>query len=677
MIPVFQIPRNCLAWLLLAFVAVIAPHVLWLPPWITIAAVIALFWRIQVHRGLWRFPPRWIKYLLCFLSVAGLFFGFERYTGLEPMVALLVIGYSLKLLEMHKRSDALLVIYLAYFIAASALLFHQTIPMAAYVSFVIILITTALTGLNQSRGHLKPIRSFRDTSLLIVQSIPLMLLLFIVMPRLGPIWQVPMQQSAAKTGVSDSMSPGDFSKLGKSGELAFRVSFNGAIPAQSQLYWRGMVFSNFDGRRWTMSDPGDFIRSGRIVRWQGETRQPWEDLIERRGNITEYDIVLEPTRQIWLYALPSPVSHTAGTGLTQDYNLVTKQPVQTRFKYRVSSYLDYRTQADGLPLWQFHNETQLPVNYNLKTIALAQRWHQEAENDEAFIQRVLSWINSEFIYTLEPPLLGEHSVDEFLFVTKRGFCEHFASSFAVMMRAAGIPARVVVGYQGGEINPYQNYLLVHQFDAHAWTEVWLPGKGWVRIDPTAAVAPARIEKGFQDNFSQSEAFLENSPLSLIRFQKIGWINTLRYQWDRVNYAWHRLVLGYDTSVQSDLLTKLLGNTDPLRIAGFLILVSTLIMALIALKLRIRSGKRPVPAGIKAYRDFCAKIGRLGIERNKGETPLAFAERVSRLRPDLKDEAQTIKRLFEQATYQKNKTNLKELIAAVTKFSPRKNRAAVD
>jgi transglutaminase-like putative cysteine protease len=593
------------------------------------------------------------------------------------MVALLIIGYSLKLLEMHKRSDALLVIYLAYFIAASALLFHQTIPMAAYVTVVIILITTALTGLNQSRGYLKPIKSFQATGLLIVQSIPLMLLLFIVMPRLGPIWQVPMQQSAAKTGVSDSMSPGDFSKLGKSGELAFRVTFNGAIPAQSQLYWRGMVFSSFDGRRWTMSDPGDYFRTGRIVRWRGQSRQPWEDLIERRGNITEYDIVLEPTQQIWLYALPTPVSQTAGTGLTQDYNLVTKQPVQTRFKYSVSSYLDYRTQAAALPPWRFQNETQLPVNYNPETIALAQRWRQEANNDEAYIQRILTWINSEFIYTLEPPLLGEHSVDEFLFGTKRGFCEHFASSFAVMMRAAGIPARVVVGYQGGEVNPYQNYLLVHQFDAHAWTEVWLQGKGWVRVDPTAAVAPARIEQGFQDNFSQSQAFLENSPLSLIRFHKIGWINTLRYQWDRVNYSWHRLVLGYDPSVQSDLLTKLLGNTDPLRIAGFLILMSTLILAFIALRLRIRSDKRPVPVGIKAYRVFCTKLGRLGIERNKGETPLAFAERVSLLRPDLKDEAQTIKRLFEQAIYQKEQTNLEELMVAVAKFTPRKKREVIE
>ncbi len=672
---VYQIPRNSLAWMLLAFVSVIAPHVLWLPLWITLAAALALFWRVQVYRGLWRFPPGWFKYLLAFVSVAGLYLGFDRYTGLEPMVALLIIGYSLKLLEMHTRRDALAVIYLAYFIAAAALLFEQTIPMAIYVTLSFILVSTALMGLNQSQGYRYPLSSLRITSKLVLQSLPLMLLLFLVMPRIGPLWQVPMQQTGSKTGVSDSMSPGDFNKLGKSGALAFRVTFKDNIPEQPGLYWRGLVFSKFDGRKWSQADPGDYFRNGRIVRWQGQARQPWESKIERRGEIVDYDIILEPTQQIWLYALATPVSEDPATGLTQDFNLVTKQPVQARLKYSVRSYLNHRTEAKGLPWWRFLDETQLPAEFNPESVSLARRWRREAGTDEAYIQRILTWINKEFVYTLEPPLLGENSVDEFLFTSKQGFCEHFASSFTVMMRAAGIPARVVVGYQGGELNPYQNYLLVHQFDAHAWTEVWLENRGWVRVDPTAAVAPERIRNGFQDYFAQEPGFSENTPLSLIRFRNINWINNFRLQWDRVNYGWHRWVLGYDQSLQTGLLTKLLGNTDPIRIIGVMILSSSLILLFIALWLLRNTGKKAASPGIRAYSQFCRKLKRLGITRETGETPMQYSRRVVALRPDLKNEVQRIAGLFEQVTYREETLHLKALVAAVKKFSPRKRPPA--
>ena len=675
----FQIPRNSLAWMLFAYVAVIAPHVFWMPIWISVTAIFALFWRIQVHRGLWRFPPRWFKYLLSLFSVAGLVLGFKHLAGLEPMVALLIIGFSLKLLEMHKRRDALSVIYLAYFIAAAALLFHQTILMAAYVTIAIILVTTALMGLNQSQGYRYPLSSLRLTSKLVLQSLPLMLLLFIVMPRLGPLWQVPLQQNKATTGVSDSMSPGDFNSLGKSGALAFRATFKDKVPRPSDLYWRGLVFSKFDGRKWTQADPGDYLRSGRIVRWSNEARQPWENFIEKQGAPVTYDIILEPTQQIWLYALATPDSNDQDTGLTQDFNLVSKRPIQTRLKYGVTSYLNHRTERTGLPHWSYQNETQLPANYNPKAVSLARRLRSEVASDQAYIQRVLTWINREFTYTLEPPLLGENTVDDFLFDTKQGFCEHFASSFTVMMRAAGIPARVVAGYQGGEVNPYQNYLLVHQFDAHAWTEVWLKGEGWVRVDPTAAVAPERIENGFQDFFSKDESFSADTPLSLIRFNNVDLVNKLRLQWDRVNYAWHRWVLGYDSSLQTDFLTKLLGNTDPIRIAATFFFFSVLILVVIGLRLVLQTRKPPVSPSIKAYAQFCRALRPLGIDRQAGEAPKTFLKRIVQLRPDLEIEAERITVLFEHSEYQKHDTEgaeyLEDLTSAVRLFTPRKKRLA--
>lgn len=646
---VYQIPRNSLAWLLLSFLAVIAPHVPRLPGWITVAALICLVWRVQVYRGLWRFPPRWFKYLVAGLSVIGLILGYGRFTGLEPMVALLIIGFSFKLLEMYQRRDALAMIFLAYLVAATELLFSQTIPVALYVFFTVLLITTGLMGLNQSQGVRYPARSLRLTLILLLQSIPLMLLFFIVMPRLGALWAIPLQQHSGITGVSDNMAPGDFTRLGRSGDLAFRVSFDGKVPDASERYWRGLVFSRFDGRRWSQAEPFDYRYDGPVIRWYGKPALGWESLIEKRGEPISYNLIMEPSQQIWLYGLATPVPQQQGVGLTRDFRLTTKVQIQKRTQFSIVSYLDHSTESESLPQWRYENETRLPSGFNPKTRALAQQWRAETGSDIAYINRLLGWFNKEFTYTLTPPALGKHTADDFLLETKRGFCEHFASSFTLMMRAAGIPARVVVGYQGGELNPYENYLMVYQFDAHAWTEVWLEGQGWQRIDPTAAVAPERIENGLGDLLDE-ERVLSGSMLSLVRYRGVPWLNKLRLQLDRVDYVWHRWVLAFDDKTQTDLLDSLLGKATPLRLAIACIFVGGIILGAIALRLLLSIRSKPDDPVIRYYRKFCRKLERLGLARQHNEVPASYAQRVIRERPDLAPAVLEITAIFEDVAY---------------------------
>lgn len=666
MIPVWQIPRNSMVWLLLSFVIAVLPHLERLPVWTNLAMAIVIIWRIQIYRGHWPVPVRSVKLLLVGMSVAGLVVGYGRLIGLEPMVALLIIGFTLKLLEMNQKRDALAVIYLGWFVVAAGLLFEQTIPAALYTSLAVILITTGLIGLHQSQGYKHPFRGLQLTLKLFGQSLPLMLMFFILMPRLAPLWSVPMQSHAAKTGVGETMAPGDISKLGRSGELAFRVTFQGEVPEASRLYWRGLVLSRFDGRRWTQAGLRDYYRDGPLVQWHGEDERKWQRLIERLAEPVNYEVILEPTHQQWLYALATPESGDEFVGLTRDFGLTYQFPVQKRLRYGVKSWLDYRTEADSFADWRYQNETNLPAGFNPRSVDRARQWRAESVNEQVFIDRVLGWFNREFTYTLDPPLLGRHTADEFLFGYQRGFCEHFASSFVVLMRAAGVPARVVVGYQGGEINPYENYLLVHQYDAHAWAEVWLKGRGWVRVDPTAAVAPQRIERGFDQFFETDEKFLADSPLSLLRFRHVALVNWVRMRLDMLDYAWARWVLGYDTKIQIDLITRLLGAFEPLRIGIAFLLVCAITLGLTGLTMVLNNRRNTDSRPVKAYRKFCLRLAKTGLLREPGESPGVFARRVSQLRPDLANSVQQVTREFEAVAYA-NQPDDGVLIARVKVF----------
>ncbi len=654
----WQIPRAGLLWLLVAMAAIIAVHAPHLPPWTLGAAVVALWWRFQVDRGVWSYPGRWAKAALLILCGGGLVATYGNVFELEPMVALAVSGLVLKLLEMHRRRDALIVVFLGYFLAIVACLFAQTMMVAVVVLVCLALVTAALVGLHHQHRWLRNdwLQPLRTGAVLLLQALPLMLVLFLIMPRIGSLWAVPQPQQRAVTGVGDSMAPGGFTALGRSGAVAFRAAFAGSTPAQHALYWRGPVLSHFDGRRWTRAEADtrwrDFFAPG------GEAA----DAIEHLGAPIDYEIVLEETNAHWLFALMAPAALGPDMGLTPAATLIRRTPVVGRSRYQVRSWLHYRLAAAELAPSQRALNLALPPGFNPQTRQIAEQWRLQTPEPRALIARVLDLFRREFIYTLTPPSLGTHSVDEFLWQTRRGFCEFYASSFVVFMRAAGIPARVVTGYQGGERHP-GGYLLVHQYDAHAWAEVWLAGRGWVLVDPTAAVAPERIETTFADLFGEDAAFLGRSLFALERYRHWGLLNALRLRLDALDYAWSKWVLGYD-SVQNDVLTGLLGGVDSLRIAAFLLVAGGLALIPVAVALRW-ARRRPRREPLEAlFLACCERLARLGIVRATGEGPRSLAARVAVEKPHLAPTVTAVADLFERARYAGDAPELRRLRRAL-------------
>jgi protein-glutamine gamma-glutamyltransferase len=641
-----QLPRRALLWLLLALLAAIGPHASRLPLWVLGVVGLALFWRLRVYQGRWSFAPRTLKVLLVIMAFVAVAIEWRTLIGLEPAVALLVIASGLKCMELRATRDVLVIGFVGYFLVASQLLFEQEIQYAAYALFALGVVTAALVARHQGTpapGFPHPLAL---AARMFLQALPVMLVLFVVFPRIAPLWSMPQNKSAARTGPSDFMAPGDIARLSGSSELAFRATFEGDTPPQRDLYWRGLVFSDFDGREWR---PGALARTEneyaeRGVRYPGQRTLPHV----ARGPEVSYELILEPSNRVWAYVLGYPLQFDEGLRLGGDYRLYGSSPISQRMRYRVRSDIGAVLEPD-LRVLRRHAELKLPDGFNPRTLALAQQWRAEEGSDAAFIQRVLEWFNREaFVYTLSPPLLGRDSVDDFLFQARRGFCEHYASAFVVLLRAAGVPARVVVGYQGGERNPYQDYLLVHQFDAHAWAEAWLDGQGWVRFDPTFAVAPQRIESGLSG--ALGDEFLAGSPLAMERYQHVRLIGWIRMRWDLATYQWARLVLSYDTGVQVALLNRLLGEISPQRLVAALLLCGSIVLGLVALSLFGWHPGRRHDAATRAYLAACRRLERYGLGRRHGEAPFDYAQRVAASRPLVAAEFMALSETFVQLCF---------------------------
>lgn len=611
------IARHALGWLLAAQVALIAPHLRRLPVWVALAWLLCAIWRIGVFQGRWSLPGRWPKVLLIAVGLAGIRFSYGTWIGLEPTVALLIVGFSFKLVEAATRRDAYLLLFLGYFVALTEFLFEQGLGTVLYMLAPLLLLTCALIALQQSEPLRFDAQPLRKAAAMSAQALPLMLVLFLVFPRLAPLWQVPLPGvNGAATGLSDHIAPGDIAELSQSDELVFRAQFEGPAPARAQLYWRALVFDAFDGRAW---------RAG------GDGERPLRESAPPQGPALDYRIYLEPTRQRWLLSLRRPLSVDPKTSLTADYLLLASAPVHEKFSYRVRSYPQAPLDA-ALGERERRRQLQLPAAGNPRARALAQRLRAEAGSDGDLVERALRLFRDQpYVYTLKPPPLGEHSVDEFLFDTRRGFCEHYAGAFTFLMRAAGMPARVVAGYQGGEINPRNGSVLLHQFDAHAWAEVWLRGRGWVRVDPTAAVAPQRIEAGLEGAVGSGE-FLAQAPFSPQRYRHLGWINALRMRLDTVNYFWTRWVLNYRDQTQADVLQRALGSIDPLRLGALVLGGGGAALALVAIILFARRREPRLPPELRCYRRFCRELARRGYPLPPGMAPRAYAEWVSAQKP---------------------------------------------
>jgi transglutaminase-like putative cysteine protease len=619
-------PRTGGLYSLLAAVTLVAaPHAQRLPVWVSAFVLALVGWRVLAAQRDWRLPSRWLLVALAVVASAGVILSYGPLLGRDASVALLAVMLALKCMELHTQRDANVVICLGYFLIITNFLYSQSIPTAAFMLFALIWLTATSIGLQDRSRRLQPAQVARTAGMLVLQAVPLMLVLFVLFPRVqGPVFGFPQATSTGITGLSESMSPGDLASLGLSDEVAFRVDFHTPAPKPAELYWRGPVLWDFDGRTWRM---GASAASGRA-------ESP------RVGSVVRYTVTLEPHHMRWLFAVDLPATLPAGASFTPDYQLLASRPIRVRERYEMTSRLQYRLGVVERPE-ALQRALRLPRSVNPRARELAQRLRAGAASDRDVVQAALSFFRTRlFFYTLTPPPLGLHSVDEFLFQTRRGFCEHYASSFVFLMRVAGVPARVVTGYQGGEINPLGGYLIVRQSEAHAWAEVWLEGAGWTRVDPTAAVSPARIEVGI------AAAVPRTDPLPLGVRGDYLFITQLRYTLDSITNSWNQWVLGYTPDRQIRLLSRV-GVEAPswksltaMLVAG----AGTVLLVLTVMTLQqLRRGESD-PAQ-RAYRAFCRKLARAGVVRGRSEGPLDFARRACAARPQAAGAVEEITRLY--------------------------------
>lgn len=635
-----QLPRAALLWIILAQAMLLLPHISRIPIWVIVVYALAFGWRVQAFRGRAELPGRWLKVALSAAAAGGIVLSFGSLLGMEPMVAFLLTAFALKLTEMRSRKDAYVVIFLGYFVCLTAFLFSQDILLVLYAFVLVWVLTTALICVHRASGRLRDLRPLRLAGVMLLQSVPLMLVLFFLFPRIGPLWSVPLKSHTAQTGMSDRLRPGDVSQLSQSADVAFRVHFEGEIPPASQLYWRGLVMSRLDGDTW---------RSLRYFEVPASERR--EADVQPQGDALSYSIIMTPTQQNWLYALRYARSSKGGVMLLNDFRLYSPVIIENEYQYSVQSWPQTALELELSP-WRASVERELPAGDNPETRALAETLYAEAGSDRAYVEAALDYFRNEaFFYTLQPPLLGDQNpMDQFLFGTRRGFCEHYAYAFVVMMRSVGIPARIVGGYLGGEINPVNRTVIVHQFDAHAWTEVWLEGEGWVRVDPTAAVAPDRILYGLERAVASEGSFLATSPLSPLRYRGINWINSLRLRYDALTYRWQSWVVGFDGQAQFDLLRGVLGEISVSRSLGVLLGSGALTIALVALFLF--RDRRPAPRPI--YEEELARFQKVlwqrGLEPLPGETPAQLTERAAQKWPRQAESLRALYRALARLVY---------------------------
>lgn len=630
--PVEPLTAQALIWLLAALVLAVAPHARELPIWL-----IALFAGVSGWRGYIvirnrSLPPRWALLILAVAAGAGVLLEYRTLLGRDAGVALLTAMTACKLMETRSLRDGVVVVLLGYLLVMSTLLYSQDIPMVAYLLIVIVVMLAAQVLIHRQHSGLSTPTLLRMSGRMVLLAIPTMLILFVLFPRIpGPLWGLPKDAHEGRTGLSEEMAPGTISALSKSSEVAFRVRFTSAAPPPNQRYWRGPVLWNFNGRRWTALEE---LGSQQALAFTPE------------GPAVDYSVMLEPSNRRWLLALDLPASLPPRSGMTSSFQLLRDQPVNEVYRYEVRSYPTYRT-GELTPQERIRG-LQLPSRSNPQSRALVAEWRQRDPRPEALVNAALTLFREqEFYYTLTPPLLGDSNIiDGFLFRTRQGFCEHYASAFVFLMRVGGVPARVITGYQGGERNDLGNYYIVRQADAHAWAEVWLEGRGWVRIDPTAAVAPNRIQDG---GLFASIADPQALPFLMRRGGDSEWLRQLALSWDSFNNIWNEWVVAYGPDRQKEFLSGLgFGPVDwgDMTVA-MISALSGLGLAYAGLRWRQRYARDPV---VRAWQRFCARLARRGLAREADEGPLAFAERVAHQRPDLAESVWAISRLYAMLRY---------------------------
>ena len=649
-------PRELLLLIITSSLAV-APHALNMQPHIGLFFGAIVLLRLIVLRWSWLQPGRMTLFLLTLAGLANVMLEYPLLLGRHAGVALLSTMLALKLLELRGKRDAYVTIFLGYFVLITQFLFSQQMLLVGYVLFVLIALTTLLLEISRAMPSNSLQQSAGTAALMLLQATPIMLTLFFLFPRFSsPLWNLGVDEKRGISGLSDNMTLGNISELIRSNAVAFRVEFNGKIPPPAQRYWRGPVFWKTDGVTW---------RTGRQQRAQLVS-------FKALSKPLHYTVTLEPAQHKWLLALDLPDRLPPKSLLLPDFQVINQRSGIQRFRYEISSRLRYNTG----PIADTERERglQLPTNITKRMRKLVQMWQRESTTERELVNRAYFFFKQEpFYYTLAPPLTEKNPTDQFLFETRRGFCEHYASIFVILIRISDIQSILVTGYQGGEINPLGDYLIVRQSDAHAWAEVWLRGEGWVRVDPTSAVAPERIERSF--NFDLVELSSEVGVPIDFNLGNMGLlaevVRQIRWGVDALNASWQIWVLSYSNVKQSQLLKKLgLDFLDGTWLAVGMVVITSMVALMLTVLLWQVDRVSPDPIQ-KQYLRFCRKLEKKGIKRPLNEGPKDFEKRIIREREDLKQQTGKIIRCYIGLRYGKMdaKKNLQYLARMVRSFHP--------
>jgi transglutaminase-like putative cysteine protease len=543
-----NLPRDARDTLfLLAVIAwVIAPQVSTLPTWCSVLAASLLLWRGYLAVSSRALPNRWWLMGLLLLATAATYITHRTLLGHEAGVTYIVVLLSLKTLEMRRQRDAFVVFFLGFFTLLSSFFISQSLPVAMAMLLGLLGLLTALVNSHMPVGRPPLMQAAKTAGWMALLGAPIMAALFVLFPRIAPLWGVPGEAPGARSGLSATMRVGNIASLALDQSIAMRVRFDGATPPQSDIYFRGPVLTTFDGQEW------------RPLQSNLPPRTPLTPELEVQGPSVSYQVTLEPNNRPWIMVLDATDTRPALRGyratMTPDLQWIADRPITELVRYTALSHTTFR-HGPVARTGALQEYVKLPANFNPRTLQLAAVMRSDPRyagaSNQTMVDAVMERLRTGgYSYTLEPGVFGLHTADEFWFDRKAGFCEHIASSFVLLMRAMGIPARIVTGYQGGSVNSVDGFWTVRQSDAHAWSEVWIAGQGWVRVDPTSAVAPGRIG---------SLARLETP--SNVLSQALGRVNPaftvqLRALWDAANNSWNQWVLNYSQSQQLNLLRNL-------------------------------------------------------------------------------------------------------------------------
>lgn len=586
--------------------------------------------------------PKIGTFLLTVLALGSIYLSYQSFIGVEAGVAVLSTFLFAKSLESKNRRDLIILFNFALFVAASSFLYSQSFGMAIVIVLCLISCLIGLYRIQTSEFEQEPTtqraalqQDAKHVAKFILYAIPFFLLLFIFFPRLPPLWHIPIPENKGVTGISDSMSPGDIAELSQSSALAFRIIGDvSKLPPRSELYWRALVLDEYDGQRWTSS----------FVNQQPLMRQPMDSSPVPVGWNYQY-LAADPS-VFWIMGLEKSIPVERRYYNRQDWSIVPRRLTQ-RVEPIPLQWIgtQYDPQAVGQYLARISSQVQRRLDPQAQQ--LAQRLYmQSAEDPRRYVQNVLNWYQqNNFVYTLKPGQLGQNRIDEFLFNSRQGFCEHYASSFVMLMRYVGIPARVVTGYQGGELAPDRKSWEVRQLDAHAWTEVWLDQK-WQRFDPTAMIAPQRIDGGMQNLLSQDERVWSNN--STWTSQNNQWMTKMRVWSDYASYQWQSKVVGYNAESQQNWLSKLGLSSVYSSIVVLLGSIALLILAyILRIYLKARQAQSPFDRAIQQLNQSLAD----DLKKQPAET---FHHWMQRLSQQVKVENQSAFieaiRIFEKYLY---------------------------